>query len=183
MAIGLNIDLVRKKLVPALAADQALRLATTADLVRETMLSSRDISGDLHPATLDYDGIVSALEDYGGEFARRTGIAVLVKDNCRDLRFAPEHESALFRIAQEALMNSAKHALARHVTIELSCDAGRPILTILDDGVGFDLSSQAAPPGSSGLGLLSMKERAEAFGGTFRIESSPETGTTIIVEV
>jgi len=183
MAIGVNIDLVRKKLAPALAADLTLRLATAADLVRETMLSSRDISGDLHPATLDYDGIVSALEDYGHEFARRTGIDVEVKDNCRDLRFAPEHESALFRIAQEALMNSAKHAGARHVTIELSCDAGQPILTILDDGVGFALSSQDAPPDSSGLGLLSMKERAEAFGGTFRIESSPETGTAIIVEV
>lgn len=183
MAIGLNIDLVKRKLAPEVAASVSERLSDTADLLRETMLSSREISSDLHPASLDYDGIVSAVEDYGKEFAGRTGIAVEVKGNCRELRFPPDKESALFRIAQEALMNCAKHADARHVTIELSCDAGHAMLTIEDDGAGFDLSSRGDPLRCSGLGLLSMKERAEAFGGTFRIESSPETGTVITVDV
>lgn len=183
MAIGLNIDLIKRRLAPEALAGVSDRLSDTSDLVGETMLSSREISSDLHPASLDYDGIVSAMEDYGKQFAERTGIAVEVMGNCRELRFSPDQESALFRIAQEALMNCAKHADARNVTIALRCDADHAMLTIEDDGAGFDSSSRGGPKGRHGLGLLSMKERAEAFGGTFRIESSPETGTAITVEI
>lgn len=183
MAIGLNLDLVKRQLASEAAAGVAERLSATSDLLRQTMLSAREISADLHPASLDYDGIAAALEDYGKEFSGRTGVAVEVICNHWDLRFPPDKESALFRIAQEALLNCAKHAAARNVTLALNCTADHVVLSIADDGTGFDLNAQGDPLGCSGLGLFSMKERAEAFAGTFRIESSPETGTAITVEI
>lgn len=90
-------------------------------------------------------------------------------------------ETALFRIAQEALTNVAKHARASRVTIGVEETAGAVRLTIADDGVGFD---PAAPPGSpTGWGLVTMRERAVGVGARFSVTSRPGEGTTIALEV
>ena len=88
-------------------------------------------------------------------------------------------QSSLFRIVQEALTNCAKHARARNVTIRLSSDSHRVSLMIADDGVGFDCEGQSTP----GLGLLTMRERAEFAGGSFSLETKPGQGTRIQVLV
>jgi signal transduction histidine kinase len=89
----------------------------------------------------------------------------------------------LFRIAQEALTNVAKHAQATEVSVTVEVDSGTLRLVVADDGIGFDAAHLAEPNGSRGWGLLTMTERAEAVGGRCRIESDPGQGTRVIVEV
>ena len=182
-AINLNLGLIGTQLPDEVGARVGGRLSDIAALVKDTMLSARDISADLHPAVLDYGGLLPALEDYGRSFMRRTGITVDIFGSEDPIRFSPEKEIALYRIAVEALTNSAKHAQAHHVTIELSSDGERSTLTISDDGVGFDPAALASGDSEPGLGLLSMQERAEAIGGCFRLEAVRGDGTTIIVEL
>jgi signal transduction histidine kinase len=86
-------------------------------------------------------------------------------------------QSSLFRIVQEALANCVKHAKARNVSIRLSTDSDRVSLVIADDGVGFEFETQ----GTRGLGLLTMRERAEFAGGSFNLETKPGQGTRIRV--
>ena len=97
-------------------------------------------------------------------------------------RLPPDVESLLFRIAQEAVTNAAKHARTTSMEIELKRTAGHTRLTIQDRGIGFD-SAQIGMDGRSGLGLLTMRERAEFVGGRFSLSSSPGRGTRISVEI
>jgi len=89
----------------------------------------------------------------------------------------------LFRIAQEALTNCIKHAQASAVNIDLSVGNPRTVLTIADDGAGFDLKALGQAGHAPGLGLLTMRERVEFSGGKFSLESAPGKGTRIRVEI
>lgn len=181
-AIGLNLRLLEHAAFACPEAEAADRLADSVALVEDTMVCARDISADLHPATLDYVGLLPALEEFGEKFERRTGIAVEVKEVGSHVRLPPQIEIALFRIAQEALTNCAKHAQAELVTISLEVDAARVLFSIADSGAGFDVGRLGIEGDKPGLGLLSMRERAEAIGGQLRIESVPGRGTTITAE-
>jgi signal transduction histidine kinase len=90
-----------------------------------------------------------------------------------------EVEQALFRVAQEALANVTRHSLARTADVHLAWHNGDVILTVADDGRGFD----PAGPGQRGVGLHSMQERVAALGGRFQVESRPGKGTSIIATV
>jgi len=96
-------------------------------------------------------------------------------------------EEVLYRIAREALHNVVKHARARRVAVRLATEPGAVRLTVQDDGVGFAAESarrRASPHrGRSGLGLLSMRERAAQLGGAVRVTSAPGTGTCVVVEI
>ncbi len=182
-AIGLSLGLVENQL-PRDAADLVKeRLSGISALLKETMMNAREISHDLHPAVLDYGGVVAALEDYGRNFSLHTGIDVQVIGEDREIRLPPDTEIALYRIAQEALTNCAKHAGAATVTIELYGDDEHAVFVISDDGSGFDLPRHGGGGESYGLGLLSMRERAEAIGGKLTLESAAGSGTRISVEI
>ena len=184
MAIGLSVGLVMRDLEQKSADALRERLADVATLVEETMASAREISSDLRPASLDYDGLYAALEDAARKMEARTGVAVELHCPDKGLRLSPEKETALFRIAQEALMNCVKHAQASRVEVSLSASAGRVILRVEDDGVGFDPVDPSQRDGRSpGLGLLGMGERAQHVGGELRLESQPGLGTRIVVDV
>jgi signal transduction histidine kinase len=92
-------------------------------------------------------------------------------------------EITLFRIAQEALTNAAKHAQASHVNLSVKGEPERLLLTIADDGTGFNPVAVGLPAGEAKWGLITMQERANAIGGKFQVESGPEKGTHIIVDV
>jgi PAS domain S-box-containing protein len=145
----------------------------------------RRISADLHPSALDDFGLRVALQLLCKEFEKekRTKITFHTTDD-QMKRFDSHVEIALYRIAQEALSNAAKHADAADVTVELCHNDGTVSLTIEDNGKGFDISKVQARKGSErGLGLISMKERLEHLSGIFRIESTALHGTRIRVEV
>ena len=92
-------------------------------------------------------------------------------------------EAALYRIAQEALNNTLKHATARRATLRLDADTSRVALTVADDGAGFDPMLIGPHGMQPGWGLLMMRERAESVGGRLRVESAPSHGTRVVVEV
>jgi signal transduction histidine kinase len=97
------------------------------------------------------------------------------------VRSSPGVAAEVFRIAQEALGNALRHAEADRVDVSLEAVDGRVVLTVADDGVGFDVGSAALR--SRRLGLTSMEERSRSVGGALAIESSPGAGTTVRLEV
>ncbi len=151
-------------------------------MIVDTAASIREISTDLRPPLLDYAGLAAALESYAQQFTRRTGIVVQFVCENHGARLAPELESLLFRICQEALTNCAKHSRATSAMVTL-IKIGRPIiLTITDNGVGFE-PLQLGREGRIGLGLLNMREMTEVAGGALAIESTPGKGTRIAIEI
>jgi PAS domain S-box-containing protein len=137
---------------------------------------------ELRPTALDDLGLRAALANYVQDWSNRAGIpATLHTSGLLDDRLAGDAETALYRIAQEALTNVAKHARARNVEILLERRVEHVLLIIEDDGVGFDPA--AAGAAVQGFGLLGMQERAGLVGAMLEIESSPGKGTTVLVRM
>ena len=138
----------------------------------------RSLLSELRPPALDEHGLTGALKLYGDAFAKQAGINVSV-DAQVDERPAPEVETIVYRITQEALTNVAKHAQARHVWIRLAAGEHAVDLTVRDDGVGFDPEQAARLLQDGHFGLVGMRERAEMGGGRLDLDSRPDHGTTI----
>ena len=143
----------------------------------------RDLSQLLHPPLLDDMGLPATLEWYLRGFATRTGIATDLVQQGVEARLTAEIEVCLYRIAQEALTNVARHAGARSCRVYLQRLPQTVLLTVEDDGNGFDVRQATASQSRQGMGLLGIQERAAGFGGTFRLESTPGKGTRLTVEV
>ena len=136
--------------------------------------SVHDLSHKLHPAKLRLIGLVSALKALQRDMSARSGISIsLVQDTLPSL--SPEITLCLFRVAQEALQNAAKHSRAREIAVQLRNTAHGVTLTVADDGVGFDVESAW----KKGLGLISMAERLESIGGKLSVHSAPGEGTRL----
>ena len=151
------------------AVDEALRLV-------------RDLSVDLRPPVLDDLGLASALHWYVDRYTNRTGLNVelMIELPDDDERFSREVETACFRIAQEALTNVVRHSRANTVLLQLKKDENVLLLSVKDDGVGFDLDSlRKRAPRAATLGLISMQERAHFAGGTIEIDSVISKGTEV----
>jgi signal transduction histidine kinase len=136
---------------------------------------------ELRPTALDDLGLRAALTNYVQDWSERVNIsAELHTSGLLDDRLPSEVETTLYRIAQEALNNVAKHARARTVEIILERRADHVLLIIEDDGVGFETTE--APGSRQGFGLLGMQERAALVGATLQIESTGG-GTTILLRM
>jgi signal transduction histidine kinase len=181
-ALGINLSLVQTYMSGETTERARSHLEDSLALVEETVNRIRCVMADLRPPVLDDYGLVATLRWYGGRFASRTGIAVTVQGEEPIPRLDAPVENSLFRIAQEALNNVAKHARATRVTVTMSVDEEAVCLVIADDGLGFDPAQLIAPDGRNGWGLVCMIERAEALGGRCWIESRPQQGTRVIVE-
>lgn len=158
-------------------------LKDTSLLLSETTTAIRQVCAELRPAVLDYAGLWKALESYALNFSQRTGIAVQFSINSGELKFTKNIETMLFRIAQEALTNCDKHAKAKKIIITFGIHEQAAVLTIRDDGVGFDPGGLGRDGRDVGLGLLTMRDRAEFVGGKFSLDASPGCGTCIKVEL
>ncbi len=140
------------------------------------------LAWELLPA-LDDLGLHPALAKYVSEWSHYAGItAELLGSGIKNERFAPEAETNLYRIAQEALNNIYKHAEAKRVEVILDKrDGDLFVLIIQDDGKGFDPADKMNR--DKGIGLIGMRERAALIGGSLEIESAPGKGTTVFVRV
>ncbi len=137
----------------------------------------------LRPTALDDLGLQAALANYIQEWSERAGIATaLHTSGLLDYRLTSEVETALYRIAQEALNNVAKHSRAHRVEVILERRTDCVLLIIEDDGVGFEEGGQPGTDGR-GFGLVGMQERAALVGAQLDIESTPGQGTTILVRM
>jgi len=140
----------------------------------------RQLSHKLHPAVLHEKGLPTALSAYCQEFSEIRGIPILYKADENVYELSPGAALCIYRIAQEALGNVAKHANARQVEVRLTRSNGTVCLLVSDDGVGFDSGRNEA---SGGLGLINMRERVRQLNGTFEFESTPGRGTKVKAEV
>jgi signal transduction histidine kinase len=140
------------------------------------------LSHDLRPTVLDDLGLVAALEWLVDEYERVHQGAVYCEAKLEQGGPLPsEVQVALFRIAQEGLSNCGKHAAAEHVRLSLSIDGGQIMLTMEDDGQGFDVDRMSRPTRDGHLGLYGMRERAALLGGTLEVASGHDSGTRISV--
>ena len=134
---------------------------------------------ELHPPALDDYGLLAALRTYAEFFSAGAGIRIAVNGEDLVRRQSPIVEMAMFRVAQEALANAAKHARAQRIEVTLASTPDK--VTISDDGTGFD--TRRADTAGVSWGLTIIPERAEAIGARLRIESEPGRGTRVVVEV
>lgn len=153
-----------------------VRLKEAEKLVRQAQQELTTLIRELRPAALEGKGLVEALRELTTQWTEQTGI---VANLCvEDIRIIPlTIEEALYRIAQEALSNVARHGKATLVQMVLTMTADTVMLSITDNGQGFDTTR----PGHMGVGLLSMRERMKALGGDVNVESIQGKGTHVIV--
>lgn len=155
-----------------------------ADLVQQTdavIDGLHRLAADLRPATLDHLGLEAALRQYLRSAGSKFDLRVRFKARGFGRERLPAAvETALYRVVQEAMTNIVSHARATRVDVLLENDGERVLVMVEDDGVGFDLEEVR---GRDHLGLLGLRERAEALGGTLTLESAPGAGTTVVVEV
>jgi len=152
-------------------------LESIRKLAESSVQVVRNMSLLLRPSMLDDFGLVPALEWQAREISKRTGMAVSVDaDDVAD-NLPDDHNTCVYRVVQEALHNCARHAQARSVRIRVRQTGGRILLSIQDDGRGFDAHRVR------GLGLVGMEERIQHLGGTFQVNSEPGRGTALDVEL
>jgi PAS domain S-box-containing protein len=159
-------------------------------LLDNAISEARNISYDLRPSILDDFGLVPALEVLCDKFGIRSGLKVNFQTHNLEARLHNRVETALYRIAQEALNNVQKHAHATEVSVQIIRTPTTVNLVIEDNGKGFDAEEveRHQYPGSngydySGMGLVSMKERVQSLQGTLTIDTTPGKGTDIMVEI
>ena len=178
VALQLNLDMMQATLPPD--ASNKRTLIDAREVLEQTIVHVRDVMSDLRPPALDDYGLLAALRSYAQRYAARLDAEVEVQGTDIKPRPSLAVETGLFRIAQEALNNIAKHACAQRVLIAAERTLTGITLAITDDGVGFDCEVERK---SGGIGLDTMRERAEALGAALRIESRPGGPTSVVVEL
>lgn len=150
-------------------------------LVNRLLVQVRDLSLDLRPTMLDDLGLLPALLWHFERYEKQTGIRVQFRHHGLDVRLDSALETAIYRVTQEALTNVARHAHVQEVFVQAWCGDTEVGLRVEDLGVGFDPEQTLAAAKTGGLS--GMRERVELLNGQFTIESAPETGTVIVVEL
>jgi signal transduction histidine kinase len=162
----------------------APRVLEDARSITEGALATvRDLSHLLHPALLDDLGLPSAVEWYLRGFGARHEISAELLHDRMDERFTPDVEASVYRIVQEALTNVAKHARATTCRVYLQRLPHTILITVEDNGAGFDAAASGAQAPRAGIGLVGIRERAAQLRGTVRLESAPGKGTRLTVEL
>ena len=153
------------------------RLRAISAIAERTLNQVRDLALLLRPSMLDDFGLLPALNWQAREVSKRTGLNIAVDADaaCDDL--PDEHRTCIYRAAQEAMNNAARHAQARSVRVIVRRESGKVRFSVQDDGCGFDARY------TRGLGLLGMEERVRRLGGALIIESQPGRGATISAEL
>lgn len=163
---------------PELVRAHVSELKHTASEVLDNLHS---LAVKLRPASLDHLGLITALQQYIQEFNRQYNLEVGFETvGMDDSRLSGDLETSLFRIVQESLTNVALHSKASQVDVLLNKRHDRLVLTVEDNGIGFNPD---LPADENRLGLFGMRERVEMLGGKLAVESSPGKGTMISVEV
>lgn len=176
--LGLRAEVATRRL----AAGQYDAVADDLNEIREdaqqTLQETRLLIFELRPPALEKNGLTAALRALLEAVEARSGVGMHL--NLQEMSNLPERvETSLYRIAQEALNNIARYAQATELHVHLIQNTHAVMLTIIDNGVGFDKTTVAA----GSVGLQSMRERAEQLNGRFSLESAPHQGTKIHVEI
>ena len=178
---GLKMDLAQ--VVSMLEPQQVeiiRRTGAMRSLIESTVAGVRRLATELRPLMLDDLGLVATMEWLANDFARRTGIQVHVHLPGTDFEAGPELSTTLFRVLQESLTNVSRHAQASEVHIALTEEDGMIRLRVDDNGRGID---RVSDPKRKSFGLLGMRERADMLGGQVTVNSSPGSGTSVLMAI
>ena len=181
---GINVRLATLK-VEAAANTKGLtqKISDTQRLVEKSVDIVHRFARELRPAVLDDLGLIPALLSFFKNFTKATGVRVSLTAFAGLEKLSNAKRTVLYRVAQEALTNVARHAHASRVGVCLERSSGSVLMRIHDDGSAFNVEHMWQVKKSQRLGLLGMRERVEMVGGTFTIESAPGKGTTVITQI
>jgi two-component system, NarL family, sensor histidine kinase DegS len=153
-------------------------LRTLRDLLRRELGSVRTFISQLRPPVLDELGLDGAIADAVGRLTAISGLAITSELEAPSDRLTSTQQTVVLRVLQEALQNVRKHGAASSATVASAIDGGDWVLTVRDDGRGFDVGAVAAR-GRRNFGLQFMRERAELIGAQFEVHSRPDGGTLV----
>jgi signal transduction histidine kinase len=184
MLTGINVRLAILK-VAATANTKGIskKIAHTQRLVEKSVDIVNRFARELRPAALDDLGLIPALHTFMKTFMKETGIRVRATAFAGVEELSSAKRTALYRVAQEALTNVARHARATRVDVSIQRQANAVCMQIQDNGESFDVERALHSKKAGRLGLLGMRERMEMLGGCFEIKSSPGKGTAIKVRL
>jgi signal transduction histidine kinase len=182
-ALDLDLNIICGALPPDVFAHVSARLSECLRLVQDTMAIVADVMTELHSGVAGDCTLMAALRWQAEQFSQHTGVPVYVSGREPAPRLSSALESALLRIAQEALTNASKYAHGSQAALTLESSAECVRMIVADDGCGFDPSAIPPDTGRRGWGLEIMRERAEAVGARFQIESRLGKGSRVIVEI
>jgi signal transduction histidine kinase len=177
--LGQALTAIKANLSALRVDPEPRRVEDCMTLVDEAIRDVREMSQLLRPTVLDDFGLDAALRALVESFGQRTGIHVRYQSEMKGLRLSDAAETHLFRIAQEALTNVARHSAATSVDMEFRREGNSVLLKINDNGRG--MQTKAGEPQTRGLGLAGMQTRARGCGGQLTIKSEPQKGFTIAV--
>jgi two-component system sensor histidine kinase UhpB len=159
------------------------RLAELTRIADRSLQDVRQLSRLLRPQMLDELGLVPTLRWLARTVQEGTGLAVHLSIEGMEERVHPDLETIVYRLVQEALTNVAKHAQATSAHVSLRCDGGRLLLSVRDEGRGFDPRQALGADAARGSGLRGMRDRVDLFGGRFELRSAAGSGTSVEVEL
>ncbi|WP_085579320.1 cache domain-containing protein [Thalassospira mesophila] len=164
--------------------DAAIPIEKAAKRLQDAIQEVRRISRDLRPAVLDDLGLKPAIESMCAELQDRSGIQIAVKCDPIENALTPAKKTTLYRVLQESLTNIERHADATHVSVRIRRDGASVVMTVADNGVGFETKSYIRNRDPrAGIGLRNMRERMEFHGGGLSVTSERDDGTTITAYV
>ncbi len=178
-ALRMELDLAVE-----LAEEEELKESLTrmTGVLEQTLGATRALVAELRPRVLDDLGLGAAVEWFVGRFALRSRLHFAYHIEPPDLSASPAVSTATYRVLQESLTNVVRHARASRVDVSLTRRGGQVVLEVLDDGIG--IAGATSPEAKSGgMGVIGMRERAEALGGSFVLEERPEGGARLCLRV
>lgn len=184
-SLGQNLSLIRSRMhlaleVPNLAPEVAEHLRAVAEIASDCVAEVRSLAQNLRPLQIEQLGLTESLNGLIDRVRDSTTTRIDSRIENVDDTLPAEEATHLYRICQEALGNVLRHSGARSASVTLVRDVGVLYLDVRDDGVGFDV---AAAAGSGGLGLNSIRERAQILGGSLEVQSAPGQGTHLRIRI
>ena len=185
----LTLLLIRLKLLESLPGAEAVQpqIEELRGLIASAIDQVRRLALNLRPPTIDQLGLIPALRSLVATFTESTGLHVSVELPRESITLARERTLAVYRVVQEALTNTAKHASAQHISVVVRREGDWLVATIRDDGRGFSPETFAGrhrqPSGGAGVGLFGMEERARLAGGSLALQSAPGRGASVTLRV
>ncbi|HEX5545904.1 MAG TPA: sensor histidine kinase [Ktedonobacterales bacterium] len=185
----LTLLLIRLKLLESLPGAEAIQpqIEELRGLIASAIDQVRRLALNLRPPTIDQLGLIPALRSLVATFTESTGLHVSVELPREPITLARERTLAVYRVVQEALTNTAKHAGAQHISVVVRREGDWLVAVIRDDGRGFSPETFAGrhrqPSGGAGVGLFGMEERGRLAGGSLALQSAPGRGASVTLRV
>jgi PAS domain S-box-containing protein len=181
-ALAVRLHRLERKFAEQNGSDGQVRaeLSELRQIAQSTQEGLRNMARTLHPSVLEHFGLTEAVRGFLQDAGADSEVELLAEVAQNFPRFSPTEESTIYRIIQEAVTNALRHAGAKSIRVSFNNDNGAALINIEDEGSGFDTLSIEA---MNGIGLVSMRERAEMIGGQLLISSAEGRGTSVMLRI